>query len=61
MDHDGKVGALTGDRTPATQMKAAGPNHETMRAKTKTRWALWDSNPQPTDYEPAALTIELRA
>ena len=61
MDHDGKVGALTGDRTPATQMKAWCPSQLDDRGEIKIRWALWDSNPQPTDYEPAALTIELRA
>ena len=35
------------------------------RKKTSSRrarwWALQDSNLQPTDYESAALTIELRA
>src|SRR5437588_6552582 len=25
------------------------------------RWARWDSNPQPRDYESPALTIELQA
>ena len=24
-------------------------------------WALWDSNPRPSGYEPGALTTELRA
>ena len=28
---------------------------------TPTWWAFRDSNPEPTGYEPAALTIELKA
>ena len=27
----------------------------------KLRWARWDLNPEPRDYESPALTIELQA
>jgi hypothetical protein len=40
--------------------RAAGMGKSTVRYKRKW-WARRDSNPQPSGYEPPALTIELQA
>lgn len=33
---------------------------ETRESGSENKWGRWDSNPEPTDYESAALTIELQ-
>jgi hypothetical protein len=49
------AGPVISRRVPPTFARVRGTiklDHEKL-----TLWALWDSNPGPTDYESAALTV----
>ena len=59
-DRDGSEQRLTSAYI-GSPTSIATPKWKNMTTRRATWWALQDSNLQPTDYESAALTIELRA